>query len=140
MDKKLNRYYREIEKHLPCSRAEKKKFLRSFQTDVESYLESNSGCTAESVFRQFGGPEKIAEEYVSSVDQSIVQKYLTERRKFWTFIKVVLVVLAAAIITLMTIFVADTWAFNHGQGYETPAIEGTASPDFDNGAIEVYGD
>lgn len=140
MNRKLARYYREIKKYLPCSQKEKRKFLSSFQKDVESYLESRSDCTVESVFRQFGAPEKIAEDFLSSSDQSSVQKYLAERKRFWTFIKVVLSVLAAAIIILLIVFVTDAWIFNHySEGHEGPAIEGS-EPEPPSGVIEIYSD
>ncbi len=140
MDKQLAHYYRKIEKCLPCSQKEKRELLGSFQKDVESYLDSHQGCTAESVIRQFGEPEKIAEEYVSSLSQNTVQRYLTERRRFWTFIKVVLALLAASIVLEMSIYLVDSWMYNHYSEWEvSPAIEGS-EPEPPSGVIEIYGD
>lgn len=66
--RKIEHYFRQIRLLIPVSSKGVKKFLRDFRSSVEEYWEEHPECSAEDLIEQFGSPEDVAYEYVSSVD------------------------------------------------------------------------
>ncbi len=100
------------------------KYFDVFSQEVDTYRAEHPAATPAEIGARFGRPSAQVSEFLQSLPNDEVRERLTSRRRLFTFLKIVATVLAAAIIILMTIFVADTWSFNHGYGEYSPVQSG----------------
>ena len=77
----LNRYYREVQSWLPCSRRLKEPVMSQLRESVDAYLEQHPGAGAAQVRAHFGEPEAIAAAYVDEMDTDVLLRDLRVRRK-----------------------------------------------------------
>lgn len=111
-------------------------YFSIFRQEVDTYCAEHPQATAAELQAHFGSPSDQVTEYLQALSGGELAIKLTSRRKLFSFVKIVLAVLAAAIILLLAIHVADTWSFTHGYVVVSPAYEGIAPPD--PNAIATY--
>ena len=81
MKDKLNRYYDQILKLLPCSRKEKAAFLERFQREVDAFVSEQPCPDMDAVIRHFGTPRTVADGFVEQMDiQELASAYRVTRK------------------------------------------------------------
>lgn len=94
-DAALKRYYRKINRALPCSSAMKKTIVQQLQESVRSYLEQNPDASFTAVQQHFGTPQEIAAAYIE--DQGAPELLRKMTIKKWV-LAIIAGVLAAALL------------------------------------------
>lgn len=141
MKDKIDQYLRRTKRCLIfCPRKRRAVFLENLRGDMEAFCQEHPQAEWGEVEEAFGSPMKVAESFFKEVSFEEAVQSFRLRQRIFRLVCVILVVLSLIAVILGTVYVVGAYNYAHGQGYETPAIEGTAPPDFDNGAIEVYGD
>lgn len=92
LDAALKRYYRGINKELPCSRKMKKQILLQIQENVSIFLEQNPAATFEMVQAHFGTAQEIASSYIDDQEATALLHKMNIKRKVLTIIAAVLTV------------------------------------------------
>lgn len=78
--KKLQNYFREIKKELPCGGCKRRKILRDLRQSVDDFLAENPEATYDRVVELFGTPQQIADSCVAEMPPREVQKKLKIKR------------------------------------------------------------
>ena len=78
-DQEIRRYFRQIKRLLPVSAAEKKQFIRTLQSEVETFVKENPDSSFDHIVSRFHSPEQIACDYVSALDHDSLCALLTLR-------------------------------------------------------------
>lgn len=68
MRNELNQYYRQIRRHLPCSRKQKQQIMDRFRQSVSNYREETPLADFSSIQAHFGTPEQIAHAYIAEME------------------------------------------------------------------------
>lgn len=92
--------------------------------EVDTYCAEHALATAEDLRDSFGDPSMHVAEFLRNVPEGFAQQKLVLRKRLFVFIKVVLAILAVAVIILLSIHVADTWSYTHGQEEYSDAQSG----------------
>lgn len=136
MAKDISRYMNTVKRQLKRCGDYDGEYYAIFAQEVDTYCADHPSVTLAEIKAKFGRPAAQVSEFLRTLPNEEIKEKLTSRRRFFTFAKIVLAVLAAAIIILMTIFVVDTWSFNHGNGIYSPVQEGLSERD--SSAIAIY--
>ena len=131
-----DRYLKTVKRQLKKAGDHDGEYYSVICQEVDTYCTEHSGATLSDVQACFGTPASHAAEFSKSLPDEVARQKLILRKRLYTFMKVVLAVLAAALIILLSIHVADTWSYTHGYGEYSDAQSGFAetSPD----AIATY--
>lgn len=133
----------EIDKYLESVRHQLKtagdrdgEYFEVLCQEVDTYCVEHPLTTAEDIYACFGNPSSHVAEFLRNAPDGFAQQKLVSRKRFLSFLKVVFVTLAAAIIVLLSVLVADTWSYTHGVETVSPVIEGYYTGD--PSALETY--
>lgn len=78
--KELKEYYRNIQKALPCSLSQKRKFMQDIQCAVTDYLQEHPEADMGAVTSHFGTPQQIANTYAEEMSPQELQKQLNAKK------------------------------------------------------------
>lgn len=88
-----------IRMNLSCPSKVKKTMMKSFEQQLNDYLEQNSSATMDEIKSTFGTPETVAERFLATVDGNVIRKH---RRKVRAVkIAVVLALISAVILVYL---------------------------------------
>lgn len=88
-----------IRMSLSCPSKVKKPMMKSFEQQLDDYLEQNSSATMDEIKSTFGTPETVAERFLATVDGNVIRKH---RRKVRAIkIAVVLALISAVILVYL---------------------------------------
>lgn len=124
MTEEINKYLESVRRQLKKAGDRDGEYFAVLRQDVDTYCAEHPLATAEDLLTYFGSPSSQAEEFLRNAPKGFTQQKLALRRRFFAFTKVVLAVLAAAIILLLSVLVIDTWSYTHGSVSESSAMEG----------------
>ena len=78
----LNRYYKEIEKHLTCPKKMQGDLLAEAHRLVSDFLENQPDATYSDVVENIGKPDELAEAFLKTLpDQAGVQEFRKKRTR-----------------------------------------------------------
>lgn len=113
----INKYFRTIEKGLPCSRKLKTAFMKDFKSSVLEYISASKNATINDIRAEFGQEEEIISSF--SYDGNVDSKAIFIKRLVVGAVCVALAIwLAFAVISIIDVH-------NEAYGYFE---EGTVSP------------
>lgn len=98
LQKQLRRYFRQINRQLPCPRQERKRFLASLKDDVAAYREELPECTMEDILEQFGSVADAIDTYVSG---ETTLTFIKKRRR----LQIMAVVLTFCLVICVILFI-----------------------------------
>lgn len=88
-----------VKMRLSCPSKVKKPMMKSFEEQLDDYLEQNSSATMDEIKNIFGTPETVAERFLATVDGNVMRKH---RRKVCAVkIAVVLALILAVILVYL---------------------------------------
>ncbi len=92
----IRRYIKDVSKYLKCSKASRRKCLRSLSKAINA-LQDKGAVTYELCVKEYGPPEKVAEEYLSQLTKKELQRF---KKKHAVLIAVVVCILIAFLIAI----------------------------------------
>lgn len=133
-------FLRQVSAHLTCTRREKKEALSRVREILREIPEGEKQ-TLEQIIQLADTPEAAAKA-VSPVHDP---QYISKRKRIRIAVCAAFALIVAALLIAASILGRSLWTEKHKYDdciveITGPAIEGTAPPDFNNGAIEIYGD
>ena len=99
--KELKKYYRQIQKWLPCGGPLKRKLMANITATIEEYRSANPDATFADLQEHFGVPQQIAIAFVDEMETEKLLNALNLRRKIAT----IACFIAIGIILVLTCFV-----------------------------------
>ena len=81
LEKNLGKYYKELYRHLLCSKSLKQNFITETKKRVNDFIEENSDANFEDIIDFLGTPESLATFYLDILDPIELE---THRRKLST--------------------------------------------------------
>lgn len=90
-------YLQEIERKIPCSRPQKKKFLKQFENDVLLYCEEHDNVSVSMLEMQFGTPEELANDFLPEINTQAVRGYVRTERRTLVFLVAILILVVVII-------------------------------------------
>lgn len=114
-EKKLKRYYKNIQRELVCSREAKRRILSDIAPNVVAYLSEHPETDLAAVENHFGTPRQIAASYVDSLGTQELLRKLKLRNRILLIVTVALVISVGAWLTALVIASID--AKNSARGY-----------------------
>lgn len=114
MTEGINKYLESVKRQLKKAGDRDGEYFSVLRQEVDTYCAEHPLATAEDLRTYFGTPSSQVEEFLRNAPNGFTQQKLAIRRRFFTFTKAVLAVLAAAIILLLSVLVIDTWSYTHG--------------------------
>ena len=100
LEKDFNKYLKELNRELICSRKTKKIFIDNFKSRVNEYTEENKNCTIEDIIKNFGTQKEIANGFVGKSLDVLEQNRIS---RILTFVSSLLVLHLIIILVLHTI-------------------------------------
>lgn len=107
LQSQLRRYFRQINRRLPCARRERMRLLSSLRCDITIYLKEYPKCGLEDIVEHFGTVEDIADAYISSEN---TERYMKRQERLFA------VTITAWIVCVMTggvIFIYNLYKAKH---------------------------
>lgn len=104
----MNRYYKEIKKHLTCSRKTRDDFLAEAHWLVDDLLENQPDATYEDVIKSIGSPEELAETFLNTLPNRAEIKKYHQRRKKHRFFLAALISLFIIVLIGIIIYIGQT--------------------------------
>ena len=98
MNKACKEYISEIKALFPIKRKQEKTYLKKLTYDVQDYCEETHAITKEDLYSNYGSPEDVVSNYISSLDRTTLIKHINLAQ----YIKIVIAGLLVAI-TLATL-------------------------------------
>lgn len=111
LQKDIERYIKDINLHLLCSRSEKKKIISDLKETVFDYAESNNIENAQQIFDHFGSVQYVAESFNKTFNSNTVAKSINfKRATIASFL---------ALVAVVTVFFSALFADSHqiNKGY-----------------------
>ena len=103
----LKRYYKEIRKHLFCSRKTQMEFLAEARRLVADFLENQPDAAFEDIVKNVGEPEELAETFLNTLpDKTEVERFRKARRRQR---RLAIALLALAVIVLAGVIIYISW-------------------------------
>lgn len=107
LESDLERYYKEIRKHLFCPKKQQNNFLVEVRRLVADFLENQPNAVFEDIVRNVGEPEELAETFLNTLpDKTEVERFRKARRKQK---RLAITLLALAIIVLVSVIIYISW-------------------------------
>lgn len=106
-----SRYYKEIKKHLTCSRTVRDRFLLDAHRLVNDLLENQPNATYEKIVENIGTPEELSEAFLNTLpDETEVKKYrrLRQRKKRLIIALLLLTIMLLLFIIVYTGYIRST--------------------------------
>lgn len=101
LEKELNRYYKEINRHLTCPKKEQEEFLTEVHHLVDDFLGNQPEASYTDLVEAIGEPGELAATMLKTLpDQTVVQTY-RRKRKMRTGIIIGFLVLVIAALCFM---------------------------------------
>lgn len=139
MRDKIDRYLRQTKRCLIfCPRKRRAAFLENLRSDIEVFCQEHPQAEWAEVEKSFGSPMKVAESFFQEVPFEEAVRKFRLRQRIFRLVCIIVVGLSLIAVILGTTYVVGAYNYAHGQGYETPAIEGSAPPPPDNATIKIY--
>lgn len=103
MIKELNQYYREVRRHLFCSKKEKDLLILQANQMVEELQESNPDLnTFDDIIAFLGSPQELAQTFMERMDPIAIKHYRGKKKR----LHISIAILIASVIVALSIFSA----------------------------------
>ncbi|MGF6375155.1 hypothetical protein M2140_000189 [Clostridiales Family XIII bacterium PM5-7] len=79
--KEVKHYIKDIRGLMPVYSKVEKQYLSFLQERIFDYINENPFCTMENIYKQFGDPKDIMEQYLFSLEHEYIQDKLRVKRK-----------------------------------------------------------
>lgn len=105
-------YLKQIQRCLPCSSSEKRRFLRDLKHNVSLFTLENPQITLEELNRQFGTPEEIRNSFPSGETISYRQMEARWKHRLLSISCIIALSLLAIMLIALIYHVFDLYAFS----------------------------
>lgn len=110
LDAWLKKYYRRTSRLLKCPQKTRQRLMCELQSSVDEFLEDNPDAAPSDIVQHIGTPDQIAQDYLTSLDESELQAQISRVR---TTRRVLVVIAIALIIGAVVFFVLyNNWKGN----------------------------
>lgn len=124
-----DKYLKTVKRQLKKAGDQDGDYLAVLCQEVDTYCVEHTLATAEDLRDSFGDPSMHVAEFLRNVPEGFAQQKIVLRKRLFVFVKVILAILAAAVVILLSIHVADTWSYTHGQEEYSDAQLGSVESD-----------
>lgn len=108
VNKICKQYISEIKAFFPMIGKDERKYINKFKTNIENYCDDFGIITKEELYKAYGVPNSIVNDYYSSLDTD----YIVKKIKVSKYIKLLISVLLILLIILASVF-CTFWYQNH---------------------------
>ena len=102
----MTSYFHRLNGFLDCPRALRRPFLRRTRQMAEDFVQEKPNAGVEDVADYLGDPRELAQGFLETLDPEVLERY-HKRKKF---LRRGLIVLMAAVILYLDIWVYDLWS------------------------------
>ena len=106
------RYLSAVKKNLRCSEKQKKSFLAELEASLNAFLSETPEATEARLGEMFGAPEKVAEDFLTTLDAKDIKKAFGWKKIVLIGVIVALLMWGAGV----TIALIDSHVDAHGYG------------------------
>ena len=133
MTVELEAYLKEVDRRLlVCPKQRRLSLLKELRGNISAFLDERPQTTAQEVRACFGAPEEIAAGFLKSLPDEELNKQLHIRKKALAFVKVVTIVLAVALISVIGFHVYDGYTYSHGETIYHQSTDTAPTPESDS--------
>ena len=109
-ERERKQYLKQIKKLLVCKGSKKRKFLKSFDDNIEEFLKDNPDASYDELQKNMGTPQEIANEFLENESAVHIKRRTTIVKLVIIGIIICLIIVA---ITFVAVFI-DAHEANHG--------------------------
>lgn len=109
-ERERKQYLKQIKKLLVCKGSKKRKFLKSFDDNIEEYLKDNPDASYDELQKNMGTPQEIANGFLENESAVHIKNQTTIVK--WVIIGIIICLIIVAI-TFVAVFI-DAHEANHG--------------------------
>ena len=131
MAKGISWYMHTVKRQLKRCGDRHGEYYAVFSQEVDTYCADHPNASPAEIKSHFGSPAAQASEFLQTLSHEELREKIISRSNLFSFLKIVLAVLAAAVIVLLSLHVADTWKFTHGHWEESAAQSGPSESNSD---------
>ena len=117
MNKICKQYISEIKAFFPIMGKDEKKYIAKLKNNIESYCDEACITTKEELYKNYGFPNNVVNDYYSSLDTD----YIVKKIKLSKYIKALVSVILILLIVVTSVFCAF-WYQNHQMYLREEAI------------------
>lgn len=117
MNKICKQYISEIKAFFPIMGKDEKKYIAKLKNNIESYCDEAGIATKEELYKNYGFPNNVVNDYYSSLDTD----YIVKKIKLSKYIKALVSVILILLIVVTSVFCAF-WYQNHQMYLREEAI------------------
>lgn len=117
MNKICKQYISEIKAFFPIMGKDEKKYIAKLKNNIESYCDEAGITTKKELYKNYGFPNNVVNDYYSSLDTD----YIVKKIKFSKHIKALVSVILILLIIVTSVFCAF-WYQNHQMYLREEAI------------------
>lgn len=111
-ERERKQYLKQIKKLLVCKGSKKRKFLKSFDDNIEEFLKDNPDASYDELQKNMGTPQEIANGFLENESAVHIKNQTTIVK--WVIIGIIICLIIVAI-TFVAVFI-DAYKSNHGSG------------------------
>lgn len=110
---------RRVKTLFPLFGRERKRFLNDLDESIERFVSEGGDSSYDSIAERFGDPEEVVFNYISAMDEEVLNKKISETR--CVRILVIVAIIAVAICAGMSLY----WGYDsYMQAINTIVVEG----------------
>ncbi|MBO5383996.1 MAG: hypothetical protein J6A30_06835 [Ruminococcus sp.] len=111
-ERERKQYLKQIKKLLVCKGSKKRKFLKSFDDNIEEFLKDNPDASYDELQKNMGTPQEIANGFLENESAVHIKNQTTIVK--WVIIGIIICLIIVAI-TFVAVFI-DAHESNHASG------------------------
>lgn len=117
--KDLPLYFKEIKTSIPCTGAQKRKYLKELEFSIQEYQASHPQASLADIEQQFGTAEEISSSFLSEENPAKLKRLWRTRVWFRRIVATVICALCILLGVLAVLCYQEVYSAKHGYYVET---------------------
>lgn len=92
MNNLANNYMKSVKYFFPLMGKKEKEYLKSLEITINDFCETNSMCSIEDIYNDFGHPSEVANSYFSTIDTAYLIKRIGLSKNIKTIMIIVVLI------------------------------------------------
>lgn len=96
-DRIIKTYRKKLTASLPCSGARKEEMISSIELNIRTYFDEHPDASEKEIYKHFGTPDEITNEYLHSLEGTNLQKKFKKKRTIFCIVFAIALVIAVLV-------------------------------------------